>query len=269
MWHPPALTLSGLERKPKTCLRTFLVQGTPRDQHFHPVPNTSALCTLPLLLFPFPLLCLLSAPALIPCPPPTPTPPAPPLPAPAPRPLRAGVEECVFSLPCAPPPSPPADQERAELAAGRRHLEARQALYAELQTQLDNCPESVREQLQEQLRRVSSTSPLPRPPRATAPTEESRAVGRDGLAPAVPAGYQGRCCGLEGDRQGWGWRWGVDQRPRQRSPRKDHSQAEQRESGGGRSLSQISLGSTPTTHSSVAWPFGPFRAPPKPRCHCC
>ncbi|XP_059786255.1 pleckstrin homology-like domain family B member 1 isoform X6 [Balaenoptera ricei] len=43
--------------------------------------------------------------------------------------------------------------ERAELAAGRRHLEARQALYAELQTQLDNCPESVREQLQEQLRR--------------------------------------------------------------------------------------------------------------------
>nr|ACA06042.1 pleckstrin homology-like domain family B member 1 variant 4 [Homo sapiens] len=44
------------------------------------------------------------------------------------------------------------DKERAELAAGRRHL-ARQALYAELQTQLDNCPESVREQLQEQLRR--------------------------------------------------------------------------------------------------------------------
>ncbi|XP_073095764.1 pleckstrin homology-like domain family B member 1 isoform X7 [Manis javanica] len=43
--------------------------------------------------------------------------------------------------------------ERAELAAGRRHLEARQALYAELQTQLDNCPESGREQLQEQLRR--------------------------------------------------------------------------------------------------------------------
>ena len=78
-------------------------------------------------------------------------------------PRRAGVEECVFSLPCAPPPSPPADQERAELAAGRRHLEARQALYAELQTQLDNCPESVREQLQEQLRRVSSTSPLPGP----------------------------------------------------------------------------------------------------------
>ncbi|XP_059563701.1 pleckstrin homology-like domain family B member 1 isoform X9 [Myotis daubentonii] len=45
------------------------------------------------------------------------------------------------------------DKERAELAAGRRHLEARQALYAQLQRQLDNCPESVREQLQEQLRR--------------------------------------------------------------------------------------------------------------------
>ncbi|KAM5316495.1 pleckstrin homology-like domain family B member 1 isoform 3-T3 [Glossophaga mutica] len=45
------------------------------------------------------------------------------------------------------------DKERAELATGRRHLEARQALYTKLQMQLDNCPESVREQLQEQLRR--------------------------------------------------------------------------------------------------------------------
>ncbi|XP_037003108.2 pleckstrin homology-like domain family B member 1 isoform X10 [Artibeus jamaicensis] len=45
------------------------------------------------------------------------------------------------------------DKERAELATGRRHLEAHQALYAKLQMQLDNCPESVREQLQEQLRR--------------------------------------------------------------------------------------------------------------------
>ncbi|XP_012864951.1 PREDICTED: pleckstrin homology-like domain family B member 1 [Dipodomys ordii] len=54
------------------------------------------------------------------------------------------------------------DKERAELAAGRRRLEARQALYAELQTQLDNCPESVREQLLEQLRRPTSVplSPL-------------------------------------------------------------------------------------------------------------
>lgn len=80
----------------------------------------------------------------------------------------------MFSLPCAPPPSPPADQERAELAAGRRHLEARQALYAELQTQLDNCPESVREQLQEQLRRVSSTSPLSPGPRGPPPRPKTR-----------------------------------------------------------------------------------------------
>ncbi|XP_078003002.1 pleckstrin homology-like domain family B member 1 isoform X23 [Phascolarctos cinereus] len=45
------------------------------------------------------------------------------------------------------------DKERVELAVGRSELEARQALYDELKTQLDNCPESVREQLQEQLRR--------------------------------------------------------------------------------------------------------------------
>lgn len=83
----------------------------------------------------------------------------------------------MFSLPCAPPPSPPADQERAELAAGRRHLEARQALYAELQTQLDNCPESVREQLQEQLRRVSSTSPLPLAPVGHRPDRRQESGG--------------------------------------------------------------------------------------------
>ncbi|XP_068922748.1 pleckstrin homology-like domain family B member 1 isoform X4 [Petaurus breviceps papuanus] len=45
------------------------------------------------------------------------------------------------------------DKERVELAVGRSELEARQALYDELKTQLNNCPESVREQLQEQLRR--------------------------------------------------------------------------------------------------------------------
>ncbi|XP_074071303.1 pleckstrin homology-like domain family B member 1 isoform X17 [Macrotis lagotis] len=45
------------------------------------------------------------------------------------------------------------DKERVDLAVGRSELEARQALYDELKTQLDNCPESVREQLQEQLRR--------------------------------------------------------------------------------------------------------------------
>ncbi|XP_059786267.1 pleckstrin homology-like domain family B member 1 isoform X16 [Balaenoptera ricei] len=70
------------------------------------------------------------------------------------------------------------DKERAELAAGRRHLEARQALYAELQTQLDNCPESVREQLQEQLRRVSFTSPRPFPaPEGRPPGREERWAG--------------------------------------------------------------------------------------------
>ncbi|XP_028931392.1 pleckstrin homology-like domain family B member 1 isoform X9 [Ornithorhynchus anatinus] len=45
------------------------------------------------------------------------------------------------------------DKERAKLAVGRLELEAQQAMYAELKTQLDNCPESGREQLQEQLRR--------------------------------------------------------------------------------------------------------------------
>ncbi|XP_072678341.1 pleckstrin homology-like domain family B member 1 isoform X1 [Canis lupus baileyi] len=70
------------------------------------------------------------------------------------------------------------DKERAELAAGRRHLEARQALYAELQTQLDNCPESVREQLQEQLRRVSFTSPPSLAPEGHPPRrEESSGTG--------------------------------------------------------------------------------------------
>lgn len=112
---------------------------------------------------------------------------------------------CVLFLPCAlPSPPPSADQERAELAAGRRHLEARQALYAELQTQLDNCPESVREQLQEQLRRVSFTSPPSPALRATCP-EERRAVGQDHLGPAVPARHQGPYCGLEGTRKDWGW----------------------------------------------------------------
>lgn len=93
-----------------------------------------------------------------------------------------GVEECVFCFSPVPAlPPPPADQERAELAAGRRHLEARQALYAELQTQLDNCPESVREQLQEQLRRVSFTSPPSLAPEGHPPRrEESGGTGPPG-----------------------------------------------------------------------------------------
>lgn len=84
----------------------------------------------------------------------------------------------MFCFSPVPAPSPSGDQERAELAAGRRHLEARQALYAELQTQLDNCPESVREQLQEQLRRVSFTSPRPLPaPEGRPPGREERWAG--------------------------------------------------------------------------------------------
>ena len=38
----------------------------------------------------------------------------------------------MFCFSPVPAPSASGDQERAELAAGRRHLEARQALYAEL-----------------------------------------------------------------------------------------------------------------------------------------
>lgn len=102
---------------------------------------------------------------------------------------------CVLS------PLPARDQERAELAAGRRHLEARQALCAQLQRQLDNCPESVREQLQEQLRRVSVISPLPGP-EGPCP-EERRAWDRTTWALRYLPGRQGRCFGLEGTG-GWG-----------------------------------------------------------------
>lgn len=100
---------------------------------------------------------------------------------------------CVLS------PSPARHQERAELASGRRHLEARQALYAQLQRQLDNCPESVREQVQEQLRRVSVTSPLPGP-EGPCP-EEKRARDRTTWALRYLPGCQGRCFGLEGTRR--------------------------------------------------------------------
>lgn len=162
--------------------------------------------------------------------------PAPPLP-------RAGVEECVFCFSPVPAPSPSGDQERAELAAGRRHLEARQALYAELQTQLDNCPESVREQLQEQLRRVSFTSPLPRP--REPPARKRGAVGRDRLGPAVPAGRQGRCWGLEGtgkDRGGWRFPF---VRLQAVPPGWGQSRAEERGRVGGRSLPPFSPGPAP------------------------
>lgn len=48
-------------------------------------------------------------------------------------------------------------QEKEKLDAEREKLERLQELYSEQKTQLDNCPESMREQLQQQLKRVSST----------------------------------------------------------------------------------------------------------------
>uniref|UniRef100_A0ABM5EQU0 Pleckstrin homology-like domain family B member 1 isoform X10 n=1 Tax=Pogona vitticeps TaxID=103695 RepID=A0ABM5EQU0_9SAUR len=45
------------------------------------------------------------------------------------------------------------DKERAKVDAERKQLERLRALYSELRTQLDNCPESMREQLQEQTQR--------------------------------------------------------------------------------------------------------------------
>ncbi|XP_074792935.1 pleckstrin homology-like domain family B member 1 isoform X2 [Natator depressus] len=45
------------------------------------------------------------------------------------------------------------DKERAKVDAERKELEKLQALYNESKSQLDNCPESMREQLQDQLRR--------------------------------------------------------------------------------------------------------------------
>ena len=132
---------------------------------------------------------------------------------------RARVEECVFCFSLVPAlPTPPADQERAELAAGRRHLEARQALYAELQTQLDNCPESVREQLQEQLRRVSFTSPPSLAPEGHPPgRQESGGTGPPGPCTSCRT-HQGRCCGLEGTGKDWGDRFPPFCYSRQRCP---------------------------------------------------
>ncbi|XP_050778041.1 pleckstrin homology-like domain family B member 1 isoform X10 [Gopherus flavomarginatus] len=45
------------------------------------------------------------------------------------------------------------DMERAKVDAERKELEKLQALYNESKSQLDNCPESMREQLQDQMRR--------------------------------------------------------------------------------------------------------------------
>uniref|UniRef100_A0A670KC15 Pleckstrin homology like domain family B member 1 n=1 Tax=Podarcis muralis TaxID=64176 RepID=A0A670KC15_PODMU len=45
------------------------------------------------------------------------------------------------------------DKERAKVDAERKELERLRALYSELKRQLDNCPESMREQLQDQMQR--------------------------------------------------------------------------------------------------------------------
>ncbi|KAH0623403.1 hypothetical protein JD844_031676 [Phrynosoma platyrhinos] len=46
------------------------------------------------------------------------------------------------------------DKERAKVDAERKELEKLRALCSELRTQLDNCPESMREQLQDQVQRL-------------------------------------------------------------------------------------------------------------------
>ena len=160
----------------------------------------------------------------------------------------------MFCFSPVPAPSASGDQERAELAAGRRHLEARQALYAELQTQLDNCPESVREQLQEQLRRVSFTSPTPRP--RGPPARKRGAVGRERPGPAVPAGRQGRCCGLEGtgkDGGGWGWRFSF-LLLQAALPGKAAGPSGGKRAGWGQGPASVSPGPAPRALPSVAWP---------------
>nr|XP_025970061.1 pleckstrin homology-like domain family B member 1 [Dromaius novaehollandiae] len=52
------------------------------------------------------------------------------------------------------------DKERAKLDAERKELAKLRALYAESKSQLANCPESMREQVQDQMRRVSVSPPL-------------------------------------------------------------------------------------------------------------
>ncbi|KAL1782360.1 pleckstrin-likey-like domain family B member 1 isoform X1 [Sigmodon hispidus] len=147
------------------------------------------------------------------------------------------------------------DKERAELAAGRRHLEARQALYAELQTQLDNCPESVREQLQEQLRRVSSTSPLPLAPVGHHPDRRQESGG---------TGPPGPCstCQILGSVQ---WlvrglaRLGGDQRCRPRCPPEPTVQGEL---GGGASSFPSFPGSSPLNSWLCGLPQSGFGCTP-------
>lgn len=49
-------------------------------------------------------------------------------------------------------------QERAKVDAERKALEKLRAFYSELKSQLENCPESMREQLKDQMQRVSASS---------------------------------------------------------------------------------------------------------------
>ncbi|POI32699.1 hypothetical protein CIB84_003550 [Bambusicola thoracicus] len=52
------------------------------------------------------------------------------------------------------------DKERAKVDAERKELEKLRALYNESKSHLDNCPESMREQLREQMRRGVSSHPV-------------------------------------------------------------------------------------------------------------
>ncbi|XP_052639770.1 pleckstrin homology-like domain family B member 1 isoform X14 [Harpia harpyja] len=87
------------------------------------------------------------------------------------------------------------DKERAKVDAERKELEQLRALYHESKSHLDKCPESMREQLREQMRRVS-VSPHPSRTMAHLPPLQ--------LRPALP-----RQPGLHWERHtraGGGWR---------------------------------------------------------------
>lgn len=111
-----------------------------------------------------------------------------------------GFEKCVFSL--SPPflfffflSHSPSIQERAKVDAERKELEQLRALYHESKSHLDKCPESMREQLREQMRRVS-VSPHPSRTMAHLPPLQ--------LRPALP-----RQPGPHWERHTWaggGWR---------------------------------------------------------------
>lgn len=49
-------------------------------------------------------------------------------------------------------------QERERVDAERKALEKLRVFYSELKSQLENCPESMREQVKDQMQRVSAPS---------------------------------------------------------------------------------------------------------------